>query len=98
MAFVVCQRHGGHAAPLLCPHLRRAIRDRRPLPQFFCVEAWYLGDPAWSHHICTACARESGITETPTVWADDMSLDRLMGRHDVAPVCPVCFAEAKAVA
>ena len=25
------------------------------------------------------------------------SLDRLMGTHDVAPVCPLCFGEAKAV-
>jgi hypothetical protein len=98
MAFVICQRHGGHVAPLLCPHLRRAVQERLPLPDVFYVETWYLGDPAWSHHLCPSCAREVGVTENRTIWKDDEGLDRLMGKHDVAPVCPLCFDEAKAVA
>ena len=97
MAYVMCQHHGGHIATLLCPHLRDALRDRLPLPEIFYVEAWYLGEPAWSHHICPTCARETGITENPTIWKDDESLDRLMSKHHVAPACPVCFDEAKAI-
>jgi len=98
MAYVMCQRHGGHIAPLLCPHLRHAVLKRLPLPEVFYVEAWYLGGPAWSHHLCPLCAREIGVTENPTVWKDDDALDRLISKHDVAPVCPSCFDEAKAVA
>ena len=98
MAYVMCQRHGGHIAPLLCPHLRHAVLKRLPLPEVFYVEAWYLGGPAWSHHLCPLCAREIGVTESPTIWKDDEALDRLISKHDVAPVCPSCFDEAKAVA
>ena len=98
MAFVACQRHGGHIAPLLCPHLRRAVYERLPLPEIFYVEAWYLGDPMWAHHLCPNCAGEFGLTEHRTIWKDDESLDRLMAKHDVTPVCPLCFEEAKAVA
>jgi hypothetical protein len=95
MSFVFCQRHGGHVGPLLCAHLRQAVQERLPLPEVFFVEAWYLGAPAWSHHLCPTCAREIGVTENCTIWKDDDGLDRLMGTHDVAPVCPRCFDEAK---
>jgi len=98
MAFVICQRHGGHVAPLLCPHLREAVHAGLPLSEIFYVEAWYLGDRAWSHHLCPSCAREIGVTDNSTIWKDDESLDRLMGIRDIAPVCPLCFDEAKAVA
>src|SRR5687767_6916714 len=98
MAFVICQRHGGHGAPLLCPHLRDAMQKRLPLPRVFYVEAWHLGTPAWGHHLCPSCAQEIGVSENPTTWKDDEGLDRLMEKHDVAPVCPLCFDEAKAVA
>lgn len=98
MAFVICQRHGGHVAPLLCPHLRDAVRQRMPLPEVFYVEAWYLGIPAWSNHVCPTCAAENGITQNPTVWREDDGLDRLFAmKCNVTPVCPLCFDEAKSV-
>ena len=74
------------------------MRERLPLPEVIYVEARYLGSPAWSHHLCPDCAREIGATANPTIWKDDESVDRLMGKHDVAPVCPLCFDEAKTVA
>lgn len=98
MAFIICRQHGGHVAPLLCPHLREAVEQRVPLPEVFCVEAWHLDEPAWSHHICPSCAHEHGITDVLTIWRDDNALDRLFAmRCDVAPVCPHCFNDAKAV-
>jgi hypothetical protein len=97
MAIVICKGHGGHPAPLLCPHLRRAVLEGLPLPEIFYVEAWYLDAPAWSHHLCPDCARELGVTENHTIWKDDEGLDRLMGKSDTAPVCPGCFDEARAV-
>jgi hypothetical protein len=98
MAFVICQQHGGHVAPLLCPHLREAIEQRTALPESFYVEAWYLDAPAWSNYICPICASENGITENPTIWRDDDSLDRLfLMRCDVAPACRICFDNAKSV-
>jgi hypothetical protein len=96
MAFVICERHGGHVAPLLCSHLDDAVRRRLTLPDVFYVEAWYLDEPAWSHHICLACAHANGIAESRTIWRDDDALDRLFGmKCDVAPVCPICFNEAR---
>jgi hypothetical protein len=99
MSCVICQKHGRRIAPLLCRHLREAMDRRAPLPELFYVEAWYLGEPAWSHYVCPDCARSNGITDNPTVWRDDEALDRLFAMNDdVAPVCPVCLDEAKAVA
>ena len=69
------------------------------MPEVFYVEAWYLGEPAWSNHICPACARDNGVIENPTIWREDDGLDRLFAmKCDVAPECPVCFNLAKAVA
>ncbi len=97
MAFVVCEQHGGHTAPLLCPHLREAMRLHTTLPEVFYVEAWHLGAAAWSYYLCPVCARENRIQENPTVWRDVDGLDRLFAmKCDVAPACPVCFEEAGA--
>ncbi len=96
MAFVRCSKHGGHGAPLLCKHLREAVRLGRKLPTVYYVEAWYLGEPAWGEYICPECARENGISENPTVWRNDDGLDRIFAMDcGVSPVCPICFDEAK---
>lgn len=98
MAYVICQFHGGHGAPLVCEHLRNAMLDRLPLPRVVYVEAWYLDEPAWGEHLCPACALAIGATDNPTIWKDDGGLDRLiMGSQSVAPVCPRCFDDAKAI-
>ena len=98
MAYVNCERHGGHVAPLLCSHLRHAVQERLPLPEAVYVEARSLDRLAWSGHLCRSCANEIGATENPTIWKDDGGLDRLFESHDVAPACPLCFNEAKSVA
>ncbi|HET6246332.1 MAG TPA: hypothetical protein VFE47_01440 [Tepidisphaeraceae bacterium] len=99
MAYVICKKHGGNAAPLLCLHLREALQSGAPLPAVFYIEAWYLGSAVWAHNVCAACAGEAGIVEPRTIWKDDDALDRLfaIGR-EVAPVCARCFDEANQVA
>lgn len=94
MAFIICKRHGGHVATFLCSHLRDALYRREPLPEIFYVQAWYLDAPPWSYHICPMCAREDGITENPTIWRDDGSLDRFFAlKCDAGPACRLCFDE-----
>ena len=99
MAFIICQRHGGHIATLACIHICDAVQRRIPLPELFYIDAWYLGESAWGYHVCPMCAREIGIIENHTIWNDDESLDRLFAMDlDVAPVCSLCFNEAKLIA
>lgn len=98
MAYVVCDRHGGHVAPLLCTHLYEAVHLGRRVPEVFYVEAWYRGEPAWMHHLCGECARRGGVVESRTIWRDDESLDRLFAMNvNVVPICPKCFAAARQV-
>ena len=99
MAFVLCEQHGGHVAPLVCEHLRDAVRERHAIATVFRIDAWYLGERAWTNFVCSECARHNSITANPTIWRDDDALDRLFAIDcEITPVCRLCFEEAQLTA
>ncbi|WP_425396089.1 hypothetical protein [Aeoliella sp.] len=95
MPYVLCQRHGTHAAPLLCSHLCNAVTNREPLPEAFCVEAWYHAYPLGVRYLCPGCAQIMGVATNRTVWRDEDAMDRLTDLRDLGTVCPRCFDEAQ---
>ena len=93
MAFVVCDKHGGHAAPLVCPHLHDDVIHRRRISTVIRLDAEYLGDPAWCVHVCADCGAQHGFTES-TIVPGDEGLDKVF-EFDQQPVCSLCFDELR---
>ncbi|MBC8351126.1 MAG: hypothetical protein H8E66_04020 [Planctomycetes bacterium] len=91
MAFVLCDKHGGHVAPLVCPHLQDDVINQRPIASVIRVDAEYLGEPAWSVQLCPACATEHRISESTLLPGDD-GLDAVF-EFDQQSVCQFCFNE-----
>ena len=93
MAFVLCETHGGHAAPLVCPHLADDVTHRRNISSSVRVDANYLNERAWSVYLCPDCATRYGINESTVLKSDD-GLDRVF-EFDQHPVCQLCFDELR---
>ena len=93
MAFVICDKHGGHVAPLVCPHIQEDVSNRRKISTVIRLDAESLSEPAWSVHVCTRCAEDHGFSESQLVPGDG-GLDMLLEFEQV-PVCKLCFDELR---
>jgi hypothetical protein len=103
MPFVVCEKHGGAPAPMVCSHLRDKILAGLRIEKPAVVEAVdsELG-PVWVVRLCQECAKRLGYSEFRTTFrsgcevqpADD-GLERVfVAIEDQVPVCAGCFREA----
>ena len=53
------------------------------------MDVEYLGETAWSVHLCPRCAADNGISESTVLTGDD-GLDAVFDL-DQQPVCEFCF-------
>ena len=93
MAFVVCGRHGGHGAQLVCSHLHFDVVNQRLITTVIRLEAEYHGDPAWCIDVCEDCGALRGFTESTLIPGND-GLDKLF-EFSQQPVCQFCFEELR---
>ena len=62
MAYVVCQRHGGHGAAAVCRHIYRSVLAGEPLGHMAKLNVDYEGSQLGPIWFCAACAsRDCGI-------------------------------------
>ena len=91
MPFVLCDEHGGHAAPLVCTHLKDDVLNRRSIASVISVDAEHCNEPAWRVYLCPVCAAQHGIHEATALEGDE-GLDAIC-EVDQHPVCRLCFDE-----
>ena len=93
MAYVVCQRHGGHGAAAVCRHIYRSVLAGEPLGHMAKLNVDYegsqLGPSGFARHVRAGIADLSeGLLVT-----GDTGLD-LMFTYGWVPICPLCFRDA----
>ncbi len=94
MPYVICPKHGGAPAPLVCSHLADKINDGGSVSEPAVVEAEYLGQIAWRVRLCQQCAAQLGYSETNTTFHGEIGLDQVFGIENQVPVCWECFRES----
>jgi hypothetical protein len=93
VAFVVCQKHGGHGAAAVCQHVLDAIVASLRVGPVVSLTVEFEGirlGPIW---FCAACASCHAIRPDGLLLTGESGLDR-MYEIGWCPVCPVCFHEA----
>ena len=70
MAFVICEQHGGHGAPLLCEHLREAVRRRPGATCGFALDR----RRAWMGNVLITAGAEEDYAESLRWYAERSKL------------------------
>jgi hypothetical protein len=92
MPFVICEKHGGGVAPMVCPHLGDAIHAEQPELTSIKVIAWFDDEQAWAVHLCETCAKEHQLPWQDIDLKEDDALERIF-EIDQGPICARCFEE-----
>ena len=75
MAFVICEQHGGHGAPLLCEHLREAVRRRPGATCGFALDR----RRAWMGNVLITAGAEEDYAESLRWYAERSTTESCQG-------------------
>ena len=93
MAFMICQKHGGHGASAVCRHIADAVIQSQPIGPVAPVRVAYEGCRFGPILFCFACADRCGIPSDGLLLTGDDGLDRMYAL-DWVPVCPLCLRDS----
>ena len=93
MAYVMCDKHGGHGASAVCAHLHAAVLAGESLGAMSSLMVEFEGTPLGPIWFCEDCARRYGIPADGLRLTGDEGLEQMF-EWGWVPVCPLCFYDA----
>jgi hypothetical protein len=94
MGQIACSRHDYSFLGHVCPHIRRAVLDKTPLPPIRTIEVNVLEGEVLSLLFCTTCTHGHQIEALERLSGDDWeTMERAKLLPETQPVCGRCLDE-----
>src|SRR5690349_17636939 len=92
MAFVVCEKHGGHGAAAVCSHIAARVLANESINQRLVpIKVIYAGQmlgPTW---LCPECAERYQVRASGATFQGDEGFEKYWTEIGLKPICPRCF-------